>query len=114
VSRFDELQDIIERAFDMASSEPKITDRAALVRSNSQPLDPGYSSKSLGESEGNKKALDMADVFGHVSGSGAAIAPKKVTATCDVMRKHMNRVFDEALVANKNMMYIGEDVQHGG
>jgi hypothetical protein len=113
-SRFDELQDIIERAFDAASAEPKINNRVALVRSNSQPLDSGYSSKSLIESNGKKKSLDMDDVFSNVSGSGAAIAPKRVTATCDVMRKHMNRVFDEALVANKNMMYIGEDVQHGG
>lgn len=84
------------------------------MRSNSQPLDNGYSSKSLAESSGKKRALDMTEVFSHVAGTGGAIAPKKVTATCDVMRKHMNRVFDEALVANKNMMYIGEDVQHGG
>ena len=32
----------------------------------------------------------------------------------DVMRKHMTRLYDELLSTNKNCMYIGEDVEHGG
>jgi hypothetical protein len=32
----------------------------------------------------------------------------------DTMRKHMTRLFDELLRTNTDMVYIGEDVQHGG
>ena len=32
----------------------------------------------------------------------------------DTMRKHMTRLYEELLRANTDMVYIGEDVQHGG
>lgn len=32
----------------------------------------------------------------------------------DVMRKHMTRVFDEILGSDNGVVYVGEDVQHGG
>jgi hypothetical protein len=32
----------------------------------------------------------------------------------EVMRKQMTRVFDEILGESKKVVYIGEDVQHGG
>ncbi len=32
----------------------------------------------------------------------------------DVMRKHMTKIYDELLTAYPNMVYIGEDVIHGG
>ena len=32
----------------------------------------------------------------------------------DTMRKHMTRLYDELLRTNTDMVYIGEDVQHGG
>ena len=30
------------------------------------------------------------------------------------MRKHMTRVIDEVMEANSRVVYIGEDVEHGG
>jgi 2-oxoisovalerate dehydrogenase E1 component len=80
-------------AFQAAVNEPSCTDRAAQVAIASAPLTP----------------LD----------SGNIVAPRAVALsgkrnTCDVMRKHMTRVFFELMHAHPNMVYIGEDVRHGG
>jgi pyruvate/2-oxoglutarate/acetoin dehydrogenase E1 component len=32
----------------------------------------------------------------------------------DSMRKHMTRAFDEVLGADPAVVYVGEDVEHGG
>jgi hypothetical protein len=36
------------------------------------------------------------------------------TKPLNVMRKHMTSVIAELMQANKNVVYIGEDVVHGG
>jgi TPP-dependent pyruvate/acetoin dehydrogenase alpha subunit len=41
--------------------------------------------------------------------------PKKTSGNRrDVLRKHMNRAIGESLETHQNMVYIGEDVEHGG
>lgn len=111
--RAEELISIIEGVFEQAYSETKISSRSALIETNSRPLD-----KSGAAHESRKfveeKALDIEPLFSGHSTTSASFPSKKVTATCDVMRKHMTKCFDEALSRYKNMMYIGEDVQHGG
>merc|ERR1711968_137055 len=44
----------------------------------------------------------------------AATETKKTKVKADVMRKHMTAVFKEVLDAYPEMVYIGEDVEHGG
>ncbi len=100
---------IIEEAFDRAISEPKITDRVALVNTNSQPL-AAYSTPATPPS-----SLDIAGLLRHASIADESKFPsKKPAATSDVMRKHMTKCFEEILGRENNAMYIGEDVQHGG
>ena len=40
--------------------------------------------------------------------------PSKPTSKPEVMRKHMTRVLGESLEADPSVVYLGEDVEHGG
>lgn len=40
--------------------------------------------------------------------------PQPGTETVEVMRKHMTQALDEALQAYPELVYLGEDVEHGG
>jgi hypothetical protein len=111
--RAEELIGVIESAFDKAYSESKIISRSALIETNSRPLE-GIGSAHGTRKVTEEKALDIEALFTGHSTVSPSFPSKKVTATCDVMRKHMTKCFDEALSRYKNMMYIGEDVQHGG
>lgn len=80
-------------AVTVADALPKalVADRDACVRVNSQPLVP--------------KATLVA---------AAAREPAAPREAPQVMRRNMTRVFDELLTSQHNLVYIGEDVQHGG
>jgi len=83
---------MVEEAFDAASAEPKVETREACVRVNSQPLVP----KAAVAAKAAEAPLEAAPA-----------APK-------VMRWCMTRAIGEQLEARRNLVYIGEDVQHGG
>ena len=87
----------MEAAFDAASAEPKIEDRALPMAQVSMPL--SEVPRLLADAGGSKT-----DPL-----KGPAEGKKR-----DVMRKNMTRVVDETLEREKNCVYIGEDVQHGG
>lgn len=84
---FASLQDQVTNAFDLAVEEPKISSREALIASNSLPI---YTRPK------------------------AAKAAAKDSGRPEVMRKQMTRVFDEILDADRRVVYLGEDVRHGG
>ena len=83
-ARNDEISRAVRAAFDAAAAEPKLDDRAALVKRVAAPLAP-------------------------VPPTPAATTGKK-----DVLRKHATRVLDELLSKHEDVVYIGEDVEHGG
>jgi 2-oxoisovalerate dehydrogenase E1 component len=93
---FDELKLKIENAFDSAVNEPKLTSRNDLLRRNYAKLaDVPLNTNSA--------------VYSRIQPTG-----KQNASTGNVMRKHMTKVYDELLAKNKEMVYIGEDVVHGG
>ena len=85
-TRFAELKDVVERAFDRASEEPKITSRDEIVKRVSQPIRAVTSSSSNDEDE----------------------------KPPEVMRKHMTRLMHEVMEQTNDVVYLGEDVRHGG
>ena len=87
--RFDNFSKIVEESFNQASSEPKLTSRKDLIDRNSAPL------TKLPKKRGRKKRSEDGE------------KPQ-------VMRKHMTRLYDELLTNSPDIVYIGEDVQHGG
>ncbi len=97
------LVDLIEQSFDVAVNEPKITSNDLLVESNSQPLTPIPTPTS---SVGSVRSLAT---LGPVRLPSASSREK-----VENMRKHMTRFYDELLCTQRDVVYIGEDVQHGG
>jgi 2-oxoisovalerate dehydrogenase E1 component len=95
--RFDWIANETRKAFDAAAAEPKIASREQVARWNSASLVPavGVVQPELAPSV-------------HAASLGAK------GANSHVMRKHMTAVFDEILNDNKDVVYIGEDVTHGG
>ena len=89
-TRFLELKDIVEHAFDKASEEPKITSRDDIVKRVSQP--PVRQSSSSNTE------------FVAVENGGKP----------EVMRKHMTRLLHEVMDTTSDVVYLGEDVRHGG
>eukprot|EP00943_MAST-04B_sp_MAST-4B-sp1_P008904 g8904.t1 len=89
-NRFNEFTDIVESSFQEASLEPKVNSRKDLVNRNSAIL------AKVPKKRGRKKSdVDDGEKF-------------------QVMRKHMTRLYDELLTNAEDIVYIGEDVQHGG
>jgi hypothetical protein len=43
-----------------------------------------------------------------------SLEPLTAESRPDSMRKHMTRAFDEVLGADPAVVYVGEDVEHGG
>ena len=100
--RFEELAASAKLTFDKASEEPKLTDLGELLDRVSAPLSPMPSGSIYA-------ALQP------VCGLHALQARSGETGSkAHVMRKHMTSVFDELLGSNPNMVYLGEDVRHGG
>eukprot|EP01061_Rhynchopus_euleeides_P020168 TRINITY_DN32905_c0_g1_i1.p1 TRINITY_DN32905_c0_g1~~TRINITY_DN32905_c0_g1_i1.p1 ORF type:complete len:771 (+),score=312.17 TRINITY_DN32905_c0_g1_i1:36-2315(+) len=85
------------KAFDEAVNEPKVTERSVVQATTSQPLwEPEEPPARLARLPPNEANGDH--------------APKDL----HVMRKHMTRVFDEILAEQSDVVYVGEDVEHGG
>uniref|UniRef100_A0A6B2KYX5 3-methyl-2-oxobutanoate dehydrogenase (2-methylpropanoyl-transferring) n=1 Tax=Arcella intermedia TaxID=1963864 RepID=A0A6B2KYX5_9EUKA len=89
VEKFNYFSKKAEEAFIKAVKEPKITTREEIMVRTSQPR-----VELPTNPEPKLKTVDKKDRH--------------------VMRKHMTAVFDELLTKNKNLVYIGEDVEHGG
>lgn len=106
LAEFEYTATTVEKAFDAAANEPKITSREELVQSNSAPIvsapvAAGQVPKLFDYSNHREQ---------HAHGKGKVVA--------EVMRKHMTALFDEALSghspAGDHVVYLGEDVRHGG
>jgi 2-oxoisovalerate dehydrogenase E1 component len=97
--RFEEIGVAASRAFDAASLEPKITDRDDMMSVVSQPMVhvPRLPQDNVTES------VDRENESG----------PKK-KKKAEVMRKHMTKVLAETLDKYPDVVYLGEDVEHGG
>jgi len=95
-TRFRELASMVEEAFDIASQEPKVGSRKACLQFNSQPL------------------VQKADVSAAAEKKTPTTLSEGFTNAPQVMRKAMTRVLDELLTTQPELVYIGEDVQHGG
>jgi len=81
-------------AFDAAAAEPKLNDRADLVRRVAAPLAPLSSN--------------------HLAWRASSEHPNETTGRKDVLRKHATRVIRETLDREKDAVYVGEDCVHGG
>jgi len=92
LDKFDFISHLAEEAFAQASSEPKFSfhSRADLIASNSHAFAPPTASLVAAKAKENQKA------------------------EVDVLRKHMTRFFEEQMHLQDNVVYIGEDVEHGG
>ncbi len=93
--RFEEFSEMVSNSFQEASLEPKIKSRKELLNRNSAPL------AKVAKKRGRKK-----NPANDATGSGGE--------KLQVMRKHMTRLYDELLTNSPDIVYIGEDVQHGG
>eukprot|EP00929_Paragymnodinium_shiwhaense_P077325 TRINITY_DN39818_c0_g2_i1.p1 TRINITY_DN39818_c0_g2~~TRINITY_DN39818_c0_g2_i1.p1 ORF type:complete len:777 (-),score=162.47 TRINITY_DN39818_c0_g2_i1:152-2482(-) len=93
--RFEELREMIEVAFNKAAAEPKVSSANMSIELNARPT------VSKREWWARPATADLE----HQKRGGEN--PK-------VMRSNMTRVLDEQLQQRKNLVYIGEDVQHGG
>ena len=93
----------VREAFAIAAAEPKIQSRQAMLDIVSQPLAPLPPPLLAAESEPKEE--------GKQKGKKKKKTKKMKKA---VMRKHMTSVFGEALKADERVVYIGEDVEHGG
>jgi hypothetical protein len=89
----------VRDAFDVAAEEPKITSRDEMLERVSQPtvLVP---------------RLPM-DTLVSITGLQPQLSNDKRNKR-DVMRKHMTRVIAEVMEKDPKVVYIGEDVEHGG
>uniref|UniRef100_A0A0G4GCD1 Transketolase-like pyrimidine-binding domain-containing protein n=1 Tax=Chromera velia CCMP2878 TaxID=1169474 RepID=A0A0G4GCD1_9ALVE len=86
------IRTLVRSAFEETAEEPKISTREELVASNSPPL---FVPSAIKKGGGGKEKR---------SGKGRK----------DVMRKHMGSLMREAMRADSRVMYLGEDVRHGG
>ena len=98
--RFQEIGEMVQDSYNMAAEEPKITSRDEMMERVSQPMVPVPKLP--------KEELMCDD---------GLLQPKMSNGKREkreVMRKHMTRVIDEVLEKNPEVVYIGEDVEHGG
>lgn len=94
LSRHAQIRDLTQAAFEQASLEPKISERSSMLDLSSAPLKPV-------QSEG------PSTVRGGPQGSPTSEKPV-------VMRKNMTRCLEEEMTSRPELVYIGEDVRHGG
>jgi len=100
-NRFDALQSKVEHAFDLASQEAKPDSRVDMIARNSAPLwSPSPSAVTPDADAGGAETL--------LGGENGAEKGRSW------MRKHMTSVLAEALEQQSDVLYIGEDVMHGG
>ena len=95
--RFMYIGESCVKEFEAASLEPKLTCRQDLVERVSQPM------------------VQVARLPASMMNSSHDINDaKRKSGGKDVMRKHMTGVISEVMDAHKDVVYIGEDVTHGG
>lgn len=112
VDKIQGLQRVVEKAFDRAVQEPKISSREALVSSNSSPLVTVASITSTSSGLNGSRKNGQENIV--VRSPWDTTGQKKGPGTGEVMRKLMTRVYDEILTQDKDTVYVGEDVEHGG
>mmetsp|Transcript_1141 Transcript_1141/g.2241 ORF Transcript_1141/g.2241 Transcript_1141/m.2241 type:complete len:816 (-) Transcript_1141:200-2647(-) len=97
--RFEEIGEMVKDSFDIAAEEPKITSRDEMLERVSQPMVsvPQLQSEKLVSNGGLQPKLSEGK------------REKR-----EVMRKHMTRVVAEVMDKDRKVVYIGEDVEHGG
>lgn len=91
LDEYERIENMIEDAFEQAITEPKITSREDMLNRVSAPEWIPHSSPSTMTTKMNDK-----------------------NKTPTVMRKIMTESLQQALKSNKSLVYIGEDVEHGG
>jgi 2-oxoisovalerate dehydrogenase E1 component len=108
-ARFSELEGVAAMAFEAAAGEPgaDTKGRVGLELTNSAPFARAEAS-TVGR-------VDMKPLAAPALGdSHKTLADSGGGGRRDVMRKHMTKGLDEALENRPEMVYIGEDVEHGG
>ena len=100
--RFEKFRVGSREAFVLASQEDKVT-RQEMMDRVAQPMVscPRLPAKIVEKSP--------TEAINSNSESTRTVATKP-----EVMRKHMNRVLNESLEADPSVVYLGEDVEHGG
>eukprot|EP00053_Salpingoeca_punica_P011422 m.101829 g.101829 ORF g.101829 m.101829 type:complete len:783 (-) comp15670_c0_seq2:1623-3971(-) len=89
-TRFRELSAKVEEAFHLAVQEPKLTSRLEALQQSQKPLAPLPANVRV------------------------EVTPPTNKKRTSVMRKNMNTVIEEIMTKNSDVVYIGEDVEHGG
>lgn len=97
--RFEEIHFKADQAFAQAMQEPKV-DLEDMMNRVSAPLVPLPSSQA---------AVQPKDVE-----NDATAKKKKQKSRPQVMRKHMNKVLNDIMEEDTSVVYLGEDVRHGG
>lgn len=90
--RFSGMLELVQECFAEVSSEPKLTEREDLLLKTTPARAPPLVCKE----------------------AAAAVAEGGKPPKREIMRKHMTRVVDEVLASDKRVVYVGEDVEHGG
>lgn len=98
--RFHEIGEMVRRSFNTAAEEPKITTREEMIEQTAQPM-----------VQVPKLNPELLTSF-HADGDETSDKGKRQKR--DVMRKHTTRVIAETMTKNNKVVYIGEDVEHGG
>ena len=113
-ARFVELQRVAEEAFATAAQEPggDSKGRKGLAATNSA----AFRGVDYGEGQGLvlKLPLHPADLGASHAARIADDKDKECFGRRDVMRKHMTKGIADELEARPELIYIGEDVEHGG
>ena len=99
--RFEQIQLQTIEAFNTAAQEPKVTSRSSMIERLSPPLIP-VPALSFN--------LQQECTYLQEQQSKSTKTRKNV----DVMRKHMTRIITETMDQDEKVVYIGEDVRHGG
>lgn len=110
---FQSLQEDVSKAFDIATEEPKISSRRALVATNSGSLylPPSPSSQQQPPAIVTRVLTPPTPPAASPAAGAASTPPAEVK---EVMRKHMTRLYHELFEKHKDIVYLGEDVRHGG
>ena len=95
LDRWTEIQNLTEKAFETAIQEPSVTLTEMMDRV-SAPLAQIPTSAIMSASEKSGTEENRGEE-----------SPK-------VMRKHMTRFFGEAMAMDETVVYLGEDIRHGG
>ena len=126
LSRFDEIQESVEVAFDQSVQEQKINSREFLIKSNSAPLvykkrekvilthSSDDKNKISKEESKKKKEKENIDKGSGENNEKHIVEVDNEKNKPDTMRKNMTKLYDEILSMNIDTVYIGEDIEHGG